>query len=315
MNMKLKLLVSLQILLSVTVLYPQIIAIPDGYAAYAETTGGGNVTPITVTTPEQFKSAVNNNNPAVIIVVGKLDMRERIVRIGSNKTIIGANETSGLYGGEILLRRSNYIFQNLIIGPNPKGNAMRLLGATKVFLHKCEFYDGANKNLNIVVGSDYVTVSWCKFYYVNQTIHKLSTLIGNSDHVPEDVGKLHVTMHHNWFAENCRSRMPRVRYGHVHIYNNYYNSVGNMYCIGTGHKCHIRVENSYFEKIRKPWTNFGATTSGGVMGWNNLKFVNCSQPTYIDNSYPVFEVPYTYDMDPVDDVKTIVREGAGNVFS
>jgi hypothetical protein len=191
---------------------------------------------------------------------------------------------------------------------------MEVTGATKVFIHRCDFFDGADGNLDIVRASDYVTVSWCKFYYVNQTSHKNTILLGNSDNATGDEGKLHVTLHHNWFAEGCNSRMPRVRYGHVHIYNNYYSCAGNNYCIGTGYKCHIRVENTYFDNINDPWDDLGGLSSGGEMGWDNLIFEGCSQPTYIANSYPVFPIPYSYSMDQVSDVKSVVRAGAGNVF-
>ena len=137
--------------------------------------------------------------------------------------------------------------------------------------------------------------------------------MGNDDDRTSDRGKLHVTMHHNWYAENVRGRMPRVRYGHVHIYNNYYNSVGNSYCIGVGYECHIRVQNTYLESVSAPWADYGGV-SNGEMGWDNLKFVNCSQPTFVSNSYPVFEPPYQYEMDPVEDVKAIVTANFGNVY-
>ena len=307
------LLSGLLVLLCIPFSRAQSIAIPDGYAGYAGTTGGGNATPVTVSTAEEFISAVSNSDPAVIIVVGKISIGTGAVSVGSNKTIVGADSTAGLGGGTIKLDKSNYIIQNLIIGPAGGGDAMEVTGATKVFIHRCDFFDGADGNLDIVRASDYVTVSWCKFYYVNQTSHKNTILLGNSDNATGDEGKLHVTLHHNWFAQGCNSRMPRVRYGHVHIYNNYYSCTGNNYCIGTGYKCHIRVENTYFDNISDPWDDLGGLSSGGVMGWDNLIFVGCSQPTYIPNSYPVFSVPYSYSMDQVGDVKNLVRAGAGNV--
>jgi pectate lyase len=293
-----------------TVTTDSLVAVPDGYAT--GTTGGGAATPITVSTPAAFHSAVNNDTPAVIIVQGRLDVGT--VRIGSNKTILGADANSGLYGGIVQVRGTNYIFQNLTIGPS-HDDAMEISGARYVFIHKCEFFDGADGNIDIVRQADFVTVSWCKFYYVNQTTHKFVNLIGNGDDVTADAGKLHVTMHHNWYAEGCRERMPRVRYGHVHVYNNYYNSVGNNYCIGIGVHCRIRVENCHFDNVNSPWADYGGVAVDGQIGWSGLKFTSASQPAFIANSFPVFTPPYAYTLTPVDDVKSLVTAGAGNVHA
>ncbi len=298
-------------LLITSPLLAQNIATPDGYAGAEGTTGGGDATPITVSTAADFKTAVGNNDPAVIVVEGLLSVGS--VNIGSNKTIIGANESSGLTGGVIGVTGDNYIFQNLIFGPS-SADAMEISGATRVFVHKCEFHDSSDELLSIVRAADFVTVSWCKFYFDNPDGHSFAHLIGNSDDRTTDRGKLHVTMHHNWYAEGIVERMPRVRFGHVHIYNNYYNSVGNNYCIGTGVECHIRVENSHFDNVNQLWFNWNGVETGGILGWDNLKLDNATLPTYIDNSYPGFDLPYSFGLDPVESVKDIVTAGAGNVF-
>ncbi|HPR32774.1 MAG TPA: hypothetical protein PLK12_11790, partial [Prolixibacteraceae bacterium] len=148
-------------------LVAQTIASPDGYAGWQGTTGGGSTEPVVVSTANEFRSAVSGSAPAVVIVNGRLDVGD--VSIGSNKTVMGANAQSGLYGGAIKIQGSNYIIQNLIIGPHTDNDAVEVSGAKNVFIHKCEFYDGGDGNLDIVRASDYVTVSWCKFYYTDQT--------------------------------------------------------------------------------------------------------------------------------------------------
>jgi pectate lyase len=82
-----------------------------------------------------------------------------------------------------------------------------------IFGAKFQTHDGL---LDITNASDMVTVSWNHFLDHDQTM-----LIGSSDSAPLDVGKLRVTLHHNRF-ENVGQRAPRVRYGQVHVYNNYY---------------------------------------------------------------------------------------------
>ena len=300
------------LLITTSLVMAQSIATPDGYAGHMGTTGGGNATPVTVSTASEFKTAVGNNNPAVVIVSGRLNLGGDVT-VGSNKTIIGADTSAGLYGGALKIQGTNYIIQNLSFGPT-SGDVMEVSGATKVFIHKCEFHDSSDELLSIVRGADNVTVSWCKFYFNSPTSHSFAHLIGNSDSRTSDRGKLHVTMHHNWYDDGVVERMPRVRFGYVHIYNNYYNSSNTNYCIGTGFECHVRVENCIFDNVSQPWKDWGALTSGGEIGWDGLKFVGSTQPTYISNSYPVFELPYSFSMDSVGDVKDIVRAGAGNVF-
>ena len=74
-------------------------------------------------------------------------------------------------------------------------------------------------------------------------------LIGSSDSATADAGRLRVTVHHNVF-ENVGQRAPRVRFGQVHIYNNYYKIVDNpgyVYSWGVGKESMIYAENNYFQ--------------------------------------------------------------------
>lgn len=102
--------------------------------------------------------------------------------------------------------------------------------------------------LDITNASNFVTVSWNRFER-----HDKVMLIGSSDNAPADVGKLKLTLHHNLF-ENLGQRAARVRYGQVHIYNNYY-KIGNadnyVYSWGVGIQSAIYAENNFF------WVNPG----------------------------------------------------------
>ncbi len=79
-----------------------------------------------------------------------------------------------------------------------------------------EIYQIHDGLVDITNASDRVTVSYNRF--VN---HDKTMLIGSSDNAPGDVGRLRVTLHHNLF-ENIGQRAPRLRYGQLHVYNNYY---------------------------------------------------------------------------------------------
>lgn len=74
-------------------------------------------------------------------------------------------------------------------------------------------HDGA---LDIVRGSDYITLSNNYF-----TKHGKTTLVGNGDsgRAWSDAGRLHVSFTGNWW-NSTGSRLPLVRFGQVHLYNN-----------------------------------------------------------------------------------------------
>lgn len=282
----------------------------DGFAGSAGTTGGGNANPIIVNSTSELRSAVSGNNSKVVVVNGRFNLGGSI-SIGSNTTLIGANTSSGLYGGTVQVRGSNYIIQNLSFGP-ASGDVMEISGATNVYITKSEFHDSTDELCSIVRQADYVTISWSKFYFDNPDSHSFAHLIGNGDGVTADRGRLHTTLHHNWYDNGVRGRQPRVRFGEVHLYNNYFNSNNTDYCIGVGVEAKIRVENCHFDNVDDPWADYGGS-GNGQMGWSGLLFENSSQPGFMSNSYPVFNLPYAFSPDPVNTVENLVRSCAGNV--
>ncbi|KAG8964877.1 hypothetical protein FRC03_001266 [Tulasnella sp. 419] len=82
-----------------------------------------------------------------------------------------------------------------------------------VFGHKVQRHDGA---IDITDGSDLVTVSFTKIFN-----HDKTNLLGGSDSKTTDRGKLRVTFYGNHW-QNSQQRSPRVRFGTVHTFNNYF---------------------------------------------------------------------------------------------
>jgi len=132
-----------------------------------------------------------------------------------------------------------------------------VIEAGKKFGSYIELHDGA---LDIWRGADYVTISNCRF-----SNHQKTMLIGSSDNMKTDIGKFHITLYNNVF-ENCKERLPRVRFGKVHVFNNYYYSTTDSenpynslsseyyndpnvfanYFIGLGVECDITSQYNYF---------------------------------------------------------------------
>ena len=98
--------------------------------------------------------------------------------------------------------------------------------------------------LDITNASDLVTVSWNRFLD-----HDKVSLIGSSDSAAADRGKLRVTFHHNLY-DGVQQRAPRVRFGQVHVYNNYYKVErlpDYVYSWGVGIESAIYAENNFFK--------------------------------------------------------------------
>lgn len=113
----------------------------------------------------------------------------------------------------------------------------------KYFGRTYQQHDGL---LDVTNGSDFVTIS----YNVLHDHDKVS-LIGSSDSKTSDRDHLKVTIHHNYYKD-LTQRLPRVRYGQVHVYNNFYefNQASDYqfdYALGVGVESKIYAENNYFD--------------------------------------------------------------------
>jgi pectate lyase len=196
------------------------------------TTGGAAGETVTVTSVDDLTTYAESDDPYTIIVSGALSGSAKI-RVGSDKTIYGESGSSiegvGLYVKDV----SNVILRNLKISKvvADNGDAIGIQASENVWVDHCDlssdldngkdYYDGL---LDITHASEYVTVSNT---YLHD--HYKASLVGHSDsNADEDTGTLHVTYANNYW-KNINSRQPSVRFGTVHIVNNYWDGA-----LGTG---------------------------------------------------------------------------------
>lgn len=200
------------------------------------------------------------------------------INIGSNTTIVGLGG-SKMTGLDLIVgnKASNVILRNLRLEDahdcfpawdptdgdtgnwNSNYDLISVTGGTHVWVDHVNLSDGNNTDdtqpillgrpfqvhdgaMDITKAADLVTVSWCNFFDHDKTM-----LIGSTNTVGADVGKLRVTLHHNRFA-NTGQRVPRVRFGQVDVYDNYYYATDEdtyVYSIGVGVFASVYAENNF----------------------------------------------------------------------
>lgn len=204
------------------------------------------------------------------------------VRLTSNTTLIGEGPGAGFNNAWIdITSVSQVIVRNLHlvapcdVGPiwdptdgalgnwNSAYDAIGIVTATQVWIDRNTITDapvtddtlpienGKTKQchdgaIDITKGADLITVS-----YNLVTAHDKSMLIGGSDSLTSDAGKLRITIANNVF-NGVTQRVPRVRFGQVHVFNNYFvgsktaNPYPHSYSIGVGKASNVLSHANVF---------------------------------------------------------------------
>ncbi|MER6170053.1 RICIN domain-containing protein [Streptosporangium sp. NPDC001681] len=268
------------------------------------TTGGGNTPATTVSSASALTSALSASGAAVIRVSGTISC-SGMLKVTSNKTILG-NSGAVISGcGFNISEASNVIVRNLTFR-NWNDDGIQVQYSTRVWIDHNSFSNGYDGAVDVKRASDYVTISWNRV-----SSHDKTMLLGHDDgNASEDTGKLRVTYHHNWF-DGTNQRHPRVRFGNpVHVYNNYYGNVGSGggYGVASTKNAGVLVEGNYFENTPDPYhRGEGSSPAANLVARNN-HFVNSGAG---DAGGSVAAIPYSYSLDTASSVKSIVTGGAG----
>ena len=218
------------------------------------------------------------------------------IKVGSNTTIIGKGTDARIVRGHVRLSPpyDNIIIRNVRFedafdmfpqwDPTDSGGRcnsaydnISVEGATHIWIDHCTFSDGTNLDklhppvfaapynlpemkvqhhdgaIDVTKNSNYVTLSH-NFIHDHDKTH----LVVSSDTIAADNGPkfLKITLHHNYFKD-VTQRLPRVRMGMVHVYNNFYEgqlkpvSADRNYAfsvgLATGQFGKIYAENNVFD--------------------------------------------------------------------
>lgn len=240
------------------------------------TTGGKGKSEVTVDNATDLKTYAKAGNKIIYVKPGTY---MGPIEVGSNVTIYGyqgaviAQPTTGsamkLSGSNNVIIR-NLVFKGIGAHDDDDEDCLQVNHESKnVWIDHVDIYDGHDGNLDITNASDYVTISWTKFSYTSaSTGHQFSNLIGNSKTKTTDRGHLNVTIHHTWWADGVVERMPRVRFGKVHVANNLFDSKNASYCVRAAIEANIRIEKNVFIGVQKAldlYTSDGAITAAQMI--------------------------------------------------
>ena len=221
--------------------------------------------------PQENARAASESNQAASVEI-YVPSNTTIVGIGNNANIIGANLLVKS-ANNVIIRNLNFenasdCFPQWDPTDGSTGNWNSAFDNLSIFMNSTHvwvdhntftdanqpdsseptyfgrLYEQHDGECDITKGADLVTVSWNRFLNHDKTM-----LIGSSDSLTSDKGKLRVTISNNEF-NGTLERTPRVRFGQVHVYNNYYNQGANpamQYGLGVGINSQIYDQNNYFQ--------------------------------------------------------------------
>lgn len=259
---------------------------PAGYGASA--TGGGNASPVTVSSFAEAEAALEayrdafdagEQNQLVLRYTGTFDYStisdvcaqhskdSQILYIKEmeNVTFEGAPGSSANFGIKIN-RAKNVIVRNMTLGLLPGGgdsDAITIEGngtngdVEHVWIDHNDLFSSTKDDCDGAGDTEFDGLidikkgaRYITVSYNHLHDHQKTGLLGSSD--SDDMDR-YVTFHHNWY-ENVVSRTPLHRFGYIHMYNNYFDRI-----LDSGINVRMGgvalIEANYFENTANPVTS------------------------------------------------------------
>lgn len=242
--------------------------------------------------------------------------------VSSYKTIDGRGQRIKLTGKGLRLKECEHvIICNLEFegGRGPDVDAIQIKPNSKhIWIDRCSLRDYDDGLIDITRESTDITVSRCHF-----SNHDKTMLIGAD---PSHIGDrcIRVTIHHCFF-DGTRQRHPRVRFGKVHLYNNYSRNWG-IYSVCASVESQIFSQCNIYEAGQKKVAfkylpekaaDKGTATSGCIRSEGDL-FVTGTQAGLTMTEGGEFKVFHpseyypTWTVEPPkDDLKQVLQHCTG----
>lgn len=207
-----------------------------------------HVTSLADSGPGTLREGCKQKEPLWIVfeVSGTINLLSYL-RVSSYKTIDGRGHRIKLVGKGLQLKECEHIIINNLEfeggrGPDVDGIQIKP-NSRHIWIDRCSLSDYDDGLIDITRQSTDITISRCHFFNHDKTI-----LIGAD---PTHVGDrcMRVTIHHCFF-DGTVQRHPRVRFGMVHLYNNYTRNWG-IYAVCASVESQILSQCNIYEAGNK----------------------------------------------------------------
>ncbi|MFE4213734.1 polysaccharide lyase family 1 protein [Streptomyces sp. NPDC056844] len=285
-------------------------------------TRASSSTPITI----EVEGTINHGNTAKVsgdscnTAAGVIELKQI-----SNVTIVGVGSGAVFDQLGIHIRQSsNIIIQNVTVKNVKKSGSPTSNGGDAIGMEsdvrnvwvdhttleasggESEGYDGL---FDMKANTQYVTLSYSTLRNSGR-----GGLVGSSE---TELSNGYITYHHNLY-ENIDSRVPLLRGGIAHIYNNYYVKL-NESGINSRAGARAKVDNNYFKNSKDVLGTFYTDAAGyWQVSGNTFDNVTWSAPGSENNpagpdpkSNTTVSIPYAYTLDAASCVPGIVTATAG----
>lgn len=151
--------------------------------------------------------------------------------------------------------------------PRCDGDAISIFSSSNIWIDHCYLSNAADGLIDVIRGSNSISITNCYFTRHN----KVMLLGGDASHTMDR--NMHVTVAYNKFGPGLVQRMPRIRYGNLHLVNNEYSSGWGVYPVGGSQNPTILSQGNVYNANRgnKEVTkriDDGGPKFGGPRTWN-----------------------------------------------
>jgi pectate lyase len=202
------------------------------------------------------RQSAQTETPLIVRILGKVTAPAGVdslnllnIKTTKNVTVEGIGTDAMLYAWGLNIRgASNIEVRNLAFSMFTDDSVSIQVDNRNIWIHQNDFMVGTGTgdkalgdgSCDIKDNSSYITVSYNHFVGTGK-----SSLVGMSDSAA-----FFVTFHHNFF-DGSHSRHPRVRWGAVHVYNNYFKG-NTTYGAAASENSNLFVQNNTFENCVRP---------------------------------------------------------------